>query len=53
MGLFFRYYFKKKVQSAHYLVCFLLTDCKYIDYILYINIYIYNISTIKRVEHTG
>ena len=33
--------------------CFLLTDCKYIDYILYINIYIYNISTIKRVEHTG
>ena len=33
--------------------CFLLTDCKYIDYILYINIYIYNISTIKRVEYTG
>ena len=35
--------------SDPYWPCFLLIDCKYIDYILYI----YNISTIKRVEHTG
>ena len=39
--------------SDPYKGCFLITDCKYIDYILYLYSYIYNISTIKRVEHTG
>ena len=39
--------------SSPYLVYFLLTVCKHIYYILYIYTYIYNISTIKKVEHTG